>query len=619
MSDVDDRVKHEKPPHQLLRQWLTVAIPNEIHRYTFLDPKTDEIRLITLLPSDETSSKIECLLSHVSLNSKPDYEALSYAWGDQKEDIGAISLGGKPFPVTPNLESALRYLRLAEKPRTLWVDALSINQIDDEEKTHQVQHMRTIYELASRVVIWLGKASDDSDLAMDLIADIHRVGPQDYKANLEDAKSWEALGMLYRRPWWSRVWVLQETAVGPQDPIVGVGDKSLSWGALESARQFVDERIKTYNINEAISKMVISVVKTTAVSVHNIRRDFSPSLPLSSLESLLKKTMTFQSTDARDKVFALLGLAQEEDRSAIVPDYSKSVKAVYADLAIYLISKNINIIYLNIDSPYHSLPSWIPDWSWWSRRWPLWSEGLYNAGGLTVQAGRFSQDASTFTLPGLLLDRVLVCDEFIPRGRDVVFYNESHICMIVSNIETLLLNTIAEHPNNKLLTDLDPSKSDALWRTLVADKQLTRLSCPAPSVYGEQFSVLCSHSEVPETFLSDHPTTSEAEIGKRKEAYTQPFVFEVQATMSDQRFFITERGQIGIGPRHLMVNDLVVIFWGSDMPCLLREAEVGEGRAEGVCRLLGGAFIHGVMHGEAFHGIENQEELQERSEVFLLR
>lgn len=217
-----------------------------------------------------------------------------------------------------------------------------------------------------------------------------------------------------------------------------------------------------------------------------------------------------------------------------------------------------------------------------------------------------------------MLDRVLVCDEFIPRGRDVVFYNESHISIIVSNIEALLLNTIAEHPYNKLLTALDPSKSDALWRTLVADKQLSRLSSPAPSVYGEQFSALRSRSEVPETFFSDHPTTSEAEIGKRKEAYTQPFVFEVQATMSDQRFFITERGQIGIGPRHLMVNDLVVIFWGSDMPCLLREAEVGEGRAEGVCRLFGGAFIHGVMHGEAFHRIENQE-LQEKSAFFLLR
>lgn len=198
-------------------------------------------------------------------------------------------MGGKPFPVTPNLANALRYLRQADKPSTLWVDALSINQIDDEEKSHQVQHMREIYEVASRVVIWLGKTSDDSDLAMDLIADIHRVGPQDYRANLEDAKSWKALGMLYRRPWWSRVWVLQETAVGPQDPIVGVGHKSLSWVALESARQFVDEQIKFYNINEALSKMVIRVAKTTAVSVHNIRRDLSLSLPFSNLESLFEK------------------------------------------------------------------------------------------------------------------------------------------------------------------------------------------------------------------------------------------------------------------------------------------------------------------------------------------
>lgn len=129
MPDEDDTVKHEIPPHELVRKRLTVTIPSEIHRYAFLDPTTDEIRLITLLPSNETSARIECLLFHVSLSSKPDYEALLYVWGDQKEDIGALGLDGKPFPVTPNLENALRHLRLAEKPRTPWMDALSINQI----------------------------------------------------------------------------------------------------------------------------------------------------------------------------------------------------------------------------------------------------------------------------------------------------------------------------------------------------------------------------------------------------------------------------------------------------------------------------------------------------------
>lgn len=79
--------------------------------------------------------------------------------------------------------------------------------------------------------------------------------------SLEDAKSWGALKILYCRSWWGRIWVLQETAVGPQDPIVGVGHKWLSWVALESARKFVEEQIKNYTTNEAIWKMIVNVVK----------------------------------------------------------------------------------------------------------------------------------------------------------------------------------------------------------------------------------------------------------------------------------------------------------------------------------------------------------------------
>lgn len=81
-------------------------------------------------------------LMFLSIQNQTTGPSLVRLGGDQKADIGAISLGGKPLPVNPHLENALQYLRLAEKPR-----------IDDEEKTHPVQHTRTIYELASRVVI----------------------------------------------------------------------------------------------------------------------------------------------------------------------------------------------------------------------------------------------------------------------------------------------------------------------------------------------------------------------------------------------------------------------------------------------------------------------------------
>lgn len=589
-------------PHQLLRKWLSVALPRESYHYTPLDPTTEDIRLLILLPSEEELADIECLLMHVPMNDKPDYEALSYAWGDQNEDIGRVTLEGKPFPTTFNLESALRHLRLAKEPRTLWVDALCINQIDVPEKSQQVQQMRSIYELASRVVIWLGEASDDSDLAMDLLADIHRAGPKNYKASLGSSKSWDALGQVYYRPWFSRVWVLQETAVSHVDPVVVLGRKSLSWGAVGTAGAFVVDQIQH---NDEVSRMVTRVVKTTVVALHNVRQDLSPTTPMSNLETLLKRTMTFLATDPRDKVFALLGLAHEDDRLAIVPDYSKSIKEVFAELAVYLISRNINMIYFNTDSPDHDLPSWVPDWSWWTRRWPLWTPGFYKAAGKTVQAGRFSDDLAC-TLPALLIDRIGVTDEFVPRGPDVIFYNASHLPMVIKKIESLIQKAIEEQPSDSSIAALDPDKSDTLWRTLVIDKTLGSRTVPAPESYGEMFQVLRGRSEVPETFRPDLPPD------QRKKEFVQPFEIDMQSTMSDQRFFITRGGRIGIGPRHLMENDPVVVFWGADMPCILREMG-------GHSRLLGAAFVHGLMQGEAFAGIETHDQLEEQSELFILR
>jgi hypothetical protein len=62
--------------------------------------------------------------------------------------------------ITANLESALRHLRLSDQQRTLWVDALCINQSDITERGSQVQLMADIYTAVSRVLIWLGPEDD---------------------------------------------------------------------------------------------------------------------------------------------------------------------------------------------------------------------------------------------------------------------------------------------------------------------------------------------------------------------------------------------------------------------------------------------------------------------------
>jgi len=50
-----------------------------------------------------------------------------------------------------------------------------MNQEDATERSYQVQQMTSIYENAGQVIVWLGPAANDSDLAMDkvrLIGDI---------------------------------------------------------------------------------------------------------------------------------------------------------------------------------------------------------------------------------------------------------------------------------------------------------------------------------------------------------------------------------------------------------------------------------------------------------------
>ncbi|KAI0509646.1 heterokaryon incompatibility protein-domain-containing protein [Xylaria bambusicola] len=127
----------------------------------------DHIRVLTLAASDTFTDPIDVSLSTVNLMSLPTYEALSYCWGNAS-DQGLIWCNGKPFPVTRNLESALRRLRQSRGNRLLWIDAICINQDDLAERAYQVNLMRHIYKNAERVLIWLGEDSEDSELVFPL-------------------------------------------------------------------------------------------------------------------------------------------------------------------------------------------------------------------------------------------------------------------------------------------------------------------------------------------------------------------------------------------------------------------------------------------------------------------
>lgn len=130
--------------------------PYGLYEPLLRDPAT--IRLLTLL-GGAFSDPLQCRLDNVPFEPDPGFEALSYSWGDPTV-TRPIQVNGRVLHVTSNLEAALKHLRYTDEDRTLWVDAVCINQADVVERSHQVSIMGQIYGKAKQVLVWLGEELD---------------------------------------------------------------------------------------------------------------------------------------------------------------------------------------------------------------------------------------------------------------------------------------------------------------------------------------------------------------------------------------------------------------------------------------------------------------------------
>lgn len=109
--------------------------------------------------------------SVVSLTELPGYYALSYAWGQPSLDEEYfVHCGNRRFEITKNLYDFLIRHREAQDQTPLWIDALCINQYDDQEKSYQIPNMGDVYSKAETVIIWLGLADEDTPPVLNLLS-----------------------------------------------------------------------------------------------------------------------------------------------------------------------------------------------------------------------------------------------------------------------------------------------------------------------------------------------------------------------------------------------------------------------------------------------------------------
>ena len=106
--------------------------------------------------------------------------------------------------VLSNLFAALKQLREPTSTRTLWINAICINQAGDEwkaEKNTQIPISSRIYHQAASVIVWLGTAEYDSNEILDVITQ------QNVEA-MQTRKFATDFGRLLKRPWFRRTWIV---------------------------------------------------------------------------------------------------------------------------------------------------------------------------------------------------------------------------------------------------------------------------------------------------------------------------------------------------------------------------------------------------------------------------
>lgn len=170
----------------------------------------ESIRLLRLLPSEVEPKNLRCELFEYALRrsdkvTRP-YEALSYVWGSEHKPQSII-IDNQCFKVTQNLYAALLHLQDHDIPRIIWVDAICIDQSNETEKEQQIPLIAEIYAKASRVIVWLGEAKDDSDRALEAIrvAGKNSIDP----SKISQLQS-QAIAALLQRPWFRRIWVSEQ-------------------------------------------------------------------------------------------------------------------------------------------------------------------------------------------------------------------------------------------------------------------------------------------------------------------------------------------------------------------------------------------------------------------------
>jgi hypothetical protein len=126
------------------------------------------IRVAELQPSSSSRHPIECRILTYLTTEAPTFEAISYVCGNP-DDTDVVKIGRQKLHIYRTLHTALVHFRHEKEVRTIWADALCINQSDPIEKSEQVHQIHQIYRKAVTTLAWLGDHPDGGSVDRGLV------------------------------------------------------------------------------------------------------------------------------------------------------------------------------------------------------------------------------------------------------------------------------------------------------------------------------------------------------------------------------------------------------------------------------------------------------------------
>ncbi|MCJ1380671.1 hypothetical protein MMC17_003779 [Xylographa soralifera] len=649
--------------------------------YTQLLGPLRQFRLLTLNssptgPTDPDAAPLVGTLETFAMDNpspfQPSYAALSYAWGDSTP-TASIALSASPsspqyhVSLSSNINffliSLRRYTRLrlgaAEDNRpppelvtlVLWVDAICIDQANEEEQCSQIPLMGTIFGKADQVIGYVGLASSESiRLAFDLlhrlvgierrkesVAGSEREGiewsDQKWSKDRMEAairadvtpnkaskptlvwKQWRAFMQLLASTWFSRVWVMQEVALG-QDVKILCGEHLWQWEWLEmlvmgiTKTNAMDLLITIAGMkDELLGDEVVNQCKRGGLQVLNmamIRNGRAKGVRSGMLE-LLGWSRHAAVKDDRDRLRGLMSLATDWD--SVDTDSKSSVEEVYATFARSIVRKEkfLTLLYFaGLSRTAHWLPSWVPDWRV-ERTIDLLAAVINKINNESYYRATSGSEAewnvtsnTTILVKGYSIDKIVSTGLPFSQVNLATVQQKSPLAKIIGLRDWLLDCTT--RANAKIDFQSLSGREEACWRTLIANKTAMD-ETPPPDM--EQKYARCQEywQRVVSQWQGSEEQLAEnwallASINNDDAAFYAALV----SAAAGRRFCVTECGSMGLVPEEAAPGDVVCLLLGGAVPFILR-------RSNQCWTLIGEAYTHGMMDGEAVpadrHDLEN--------------